>query len=98
VTALESIAVVSSRLKHLAIEHVFIGGAIVPLLLDDPGLHAPRATKDVDAVVKVATNALYAQLENRLRASGFRNVEEGPICPIALQAALSMLCLPTEAF
>jgi hypothetical protein len=80
VISLESVAIVSRRLRWLGIAHVFVGGSIVPLLLDEPSLHNIRPTKDVDTIVKVATRAVYAQLEEQLRDDGFCNVQNGPIC------------------
>jgi hypothetical protein len=73
---------VSRRLEKLGVEHAFLGGAIVPLLVDDPELHQVRPTQDVDTLVQVITQAEYALLEERLRADGFRNdISEGaPIC------------------
>jgi hypothetical protein len=80
VISLESVAIFSRRLRWLDIAHVFVGGSIVPLLLDEPDLHSIRPTKDVDTIVKVATKAVYAQLEEQLRSDGFCNVQNGPIC------------------
>ena len=78
----ESIARVTRRLKRLEIDHAFLGGAVVSLLVDDPVLHQIRPTQDVDALVQVITQAEYAQLEQRLRNDGFRNdtSEGAPIC------------------
>jgi hypothetical protein len=79
---IESIAIVTRRLQRLNVPHAFLGGAIVPLLVDLPELHDARPTKDVDAIVEVVTQAEYAKLEGRLRADGFVNdVSKGaPLC------------------
>jgi hypothetical protein len=60
----------------------FLGGAVVGLLIDDPGAVPVRPTKDVDVVVKVATRAAYTRLEERLRRLGLRHdIREGaPLC------------------
>lgn len=79
---IESIAQVTRRFKELEIPHAFLGGAIVPLLVDDPDLHQVRPTQDVDTLVQVITQSEYAELEQRLRDNGFRNdpSEGAPIC------------------
>ncbi len=81
-TSLEAISRVTRRLKRLHVPHAFLGGAIVPLLVDDPALHQVRPTQDVDALVEVVTQAEYAGLEQRLRGDGFANdLSNGaPIC------------------
>ncbi len=78
----ESIAMVTRRLKRLQVPHAFLGGAVVSLLVDDPEMHQVRPTQDVDAIVQVITQAEYALLEERLRKDGFVNdMSEGaPIC------------------
>jgi len=78
----ESIAMVTRRLKRLQVPHAFLGGAIVSLLVDDPELHQVRPTQDVDAIVQVIIQAEYALLEERLRKDGFVNdtSEGAPIC------------------
>ncbi len=78
----ESIAIVTRRLQRLEVPHGFLGGSIVPLLMDHPELHEIRPTKDVDAIVEVTTQASYAKLESRLRRDGFVNdtSEGAPIC------------------
>src|ERR1017187_9370267 len=78
----ESIAMVTRRLKRLQVPHAFLGGAVVSMLVDDPEMHQVRPTQDVDAIVQVITQAEYALLEERLRKDGFVNdMSEGaPIC------------------
>ncbi len=58
-------------------EHiVFLGGAVTALLLTDPAAPAIRATRDVDVLVEVGSQAEYYRLEKQLRALGFRNEPE----------------------
>jgi len=40
----ESIAMVTRRLKRRQVPHAFLGGAIVSLLIDDSELHQVRPT------------------------------------------------------
>ena len=87
---LESIGRVTRRLKRLGVPHAFLGGAVVPLLVDDPELHQVRPTQDVDALVQVITQADYAALEQRLRDDGFVNdISEGaPICRYLVEGCI----------
>lgn len=73
---------VARRLEPLHTKTVFLGGAVVGLLVTDPGGAEVRPTKDVDVVVEVATYSEYASLEERLRGLGFlHDQEEGaPLC------------------
>jgi hypothetical protein len=58
---------------------VFIGGAILPLLETDRAiLGSPRVTKDVDGVTGAMSYGKMFELEEALRARGFRNVHEPP--------------------
>jgi hypothetical protein len=50
----EAISAIARRLGALTDDLVFLGGAVVPLLLTDPAAPPPRATNDVDAIVEVA--------------------------------------------
>lgn len=63
-------------------ELVFVGGCTTGLFLTDPGAGGVRPTKDVDAIVDVASYAGYASLAERLRALGL--VEDtrpdAPLC------------------
>lgn len=59
---------------------VFIGGTVLPLLVDvDIRFDAPRPTKDVDAVMATVSYTRYAQMEEALRAAHFRHAPSGPI-------------------
>lgn len=49
---------------------VFVGGAVIPLLLTDPGAVVPRVTLDVDVVVAPRSRVEFYRLEKRLREGG----------------------------
>lgn len=59
---------------------VFVGGAVVGLLLTDPAAPAPRYTDDVDVVIGPLSRVAFHQLEARLREAGHTQPTEGPIC------------------
>jgi hypothetical protein len=63
-------------------EVVFVGGAIVDLLVTDPAAPRARFTDDVDVVVDVTTQVEWYALADRLRALGFREDrrEGAPLC------------------
>ena len=68
VTTMRSVA---ERLDQLGLDHVFLGGSVISLLLDHPGLVSIRPTVDVDVVIEVVAVERYAELESRLRGAGF---------------------------
>jgi predicted nucleotidyltransferase len=80
--ALAPLLVVARALDDLLEHVVFVGGAVLPLLVTDTAAAAFRPTDDVDLIVHVATFIDYTRLGERLRARGFRvDVEPGaPIC------------------
>jgi predicted nucleotidyltransferase len=63
-------------------EVVFVGGAIVDLLVTDPAAPRPRFTDDVDVVVEVTTQVEWYALGERLRKLGFREDRRdgAPLC------------------
>lgn len=63
-------------------EVVFVGGATIELYLGGQPALMVRATDDVDCVVEVAARTGYHELEEKLRARGFRNPidDKAPIC------------------
>jgi predicted nucleotidyltransferase len=73
---------VAARLGALCDEVVFLGGAIVPLLVTDQGAASARPTDDVDLAVEVTTRVEYYRLSDRLRALGFAEDQTpgAPIC------------------
>lgn len=58
------------RLTPVLDELVFVGGCTTGLFLTDSAAGGVRPTKDVDAIVDVASYAGYASLAGRLRSLG----------------------------
>jgi hypothetical protein len=79
---LDRLTTVARRLEPLQTKSVFLGGAIVGLLVTDPAGTEVRPTKDVDVAVQVATYFEYTRLEARLRDLGFLHDQEAgaPLC------------------
>lgn len=71
-TNVTRIRAVSNALGELRDEVVFVGGATVSLYADRIATEV-RPTDDVDILVEIATRAAFAQVEERLRAVGFKN-------------------------
>jgi len=63
-------------------ELVFVGGCTTGILITDPAVGGIRPTKDVDAIVDVASYAEYATLSDKLRQLGLvEDTSEGaPLC------------------
>jgi len=81
VTSKESLASVARSLKEVGIEEVvFVGGAIVGLLITDSLAPPPRFTVDVDVVVTTPTRKRYNLIEERLLLAGHTQAQDGPIC------------------
>lgn len=61
---------------------VFLGGAVLPLLVTDPAAHPARGTEDVDVVVKIQSRREYYAFEETLRSLGLRNDTSSgaPVC------------------
>ena len=78
----ENLLKVSDRIRPLGIEYAFLGGSIVPLLLDDPDLSPIRPTNDVDVGILLVNQAQMAAIEAKLRSAGFaHDVTPGaPMC------------------
>ena len=71
----------AEQLGELCQEVVFLGGAVVGLLLTDKGGLPLRVTKDVDVAIEMGASILDLQaLDRRLLDLGFRNDMEGPTC------------------
>lgn len=51
----DEIVQVSRALNEINLQHVFVGGAVAPLLITDQGASHIRPTNDIDAVVGVAS-------------------------------------------
>jgi hypothetical protein len=69
-------------LKPLLDELVFIGGCTTGLLISDPAATGIRVTKDVDAIVELASYGEYAALSERLRGLGLNedHRDDAPMC------------------
>ena len=52
----ESLLVVARALGDLREEVVFVGGAVVGMLLSDPAAARPRSTDDIDTIVEVRSH------------------------------------------
>lgn len=79
----EMVRHVAERLGTLRDSVVFVGGAVVDLLITDPAAPTVRPTTDVDVIVEVASLHDYHKLGNLLRSLGFREdsqSEGGPVC------------------
>lgn len=88
---------VARRLDDLREDAMFLGGAVVPLLITDPGAESARPTKDVDLTIEVTTRVDYYKLGERLRALGFSEDDTGgPICRWIIDE-LKVDIMPTEA-
>lgn len=86
------------KLGLLAWEVVFVGGAVLGLLIDDEAAAPARSTVDVDVVAAVTTYAEYAMFAERLRPRGFReDTREGaPLCRW-VNEDLTLDVMPVEA-
>ena len=78
----QHIEAVARLLRPLGETFVFLGGAVVPLLVDRPETLKIRPTKDVDVIVDVLSRRAYDGLQQRLRDQGFQHdrSENAPIC------------------
>src|SRR3990167_8160102 len=78
----EPLIVVARKLAHLRSRVVFVGGMVRGLLITDPAAGAPRATKDVDLIVGIASRLEFHRLCDELRRLGFRedSTAGAPIC------------------
>ncbi len=79
---LRRLEAVAAILAPLDDDFVFLGGAVVPLLVDAPGSLKIRPTQDVDVIVEVLSRPAYYELEHRLRGLGLRHdtTPGAPIC------------------
>jgi predicted nucleotidyltransferase len=78
---LDTLEHVARRLGALRPEVVFVGGAVVDLLVSDPGAPPPRMTGDIDAVIEVASRPAYYGFSEKLRALGFTE-DRSPGAPL----------------
>jgi hypothetical protein len=79
---LDRLITVARRLGDLREKVVFLGGAVVGLLLTDPACQEVRPTEDVDLLIETVTYARHVSMEEELRRRGFRNDqrEGAPLC------------------
>ena len=91
------IKAISEVLIGLKQEFVFVGGATVSLYASSPGLVSDiRPTDDVDVIIELATYGGYAEIDERLRALGFKNdIASGVICRYQIQGIIVDI-MPTE--
>lgn len=68
---IEALGVVARRMEPLGTNFVFLGGAVIELLVDNLTVSELRPTKDVDVVAEVLTTAGFYALEAKLRDAGF---------------------------
>lgn len=78
--SIELIKAAAEKLGAFREEVVFVGGAVVGLLLTDPAAPAPRFTRDVDVVMNLMSRMDFYRAEDRLRALGFTGDPSGPVC------------------
>lgn len=79
---LRCLKLVADRLLPLGVDFAFLGGAVLGLIIDDPGAPEARPTNDVDVLVGTDSRAGHTRLEQRLRELGFRHdISQGaPLC------------------
>lgn len=96
-SSVAAIAHVGRRLGELRDEVVFVGGAVVPLLLPPTVAPEVRPTEDVDCVVAVASYAEHTVLRKRLRHLGFAECTDvgAPICRWVVEETLVDV-MPTD--
>jgi len=79
---IKALAHIARRFHPINEKFAFIGGAIIPLLLDEPLVTAIRHTKDIDIIIEIVSRLEFFRLEERLRSLGFKHdMSEGaPKC------------------
>jgi predicted nucleotidyltransferase len=95
---IDSLHVVARYFNGLDIPYAFLGASVLPLLVDNPAVQEIRPTIDIDLSVQVVTLSALYELEERLRALGFRHdTREGaPICRWLVDG-ITVDVMPTEA-
>jgi hypothetical protein len=78
----DNLTEVAGRLRPLEIDFAFLGGCIVPFLLDDPDLMPMRPTNDVDVVLHLIRQSKMAEIEEKVRRQGFvyADYDGAPVC------------------
>jgi hypothetical protein len=79
-------------------ELVFVGGCTTGIFITDPAASGIRPTRDVDAIVDVATYAQYTALSERLRTLGLVEdaADDAPLCRWR-KDSLILDVMPTDA-
>ena len=77
---IELVNYAAEKLGVIVGEVVFLGGAVVGLLVTDTGTRGPRLTDDVDVAIEISSLVAYYDLDKRLLAKGFKNDLGGPVC------------------
>lgn len=94
---LARLEVVAARLGPLWERVMFLGGAVVGLLVTDEAAPEIRATQDVDCVVEVASKVKFMILDRELQALGFTSDSEpgAPMCRYVVDD-LKVDIMPTD--
>ena len=92
------IADIATRLGELNEQVVFVGGIVTDLLMTRVPSPQPRATKDIDVIVSVATTPEFSRFEESLRARGFSH-DKSPGAPICrwIVDGLLLDAMPVES-
>lgn len=93
-----NLATVALRLGPFRDEVVFLGGAVVGLLITDPAAPEIRVTEDVDVIVEVASKSKFIIFEQELQRLGFRSDSEpdAPRCRYVIDG-VKVDVMPTDA-
>jgi len=88
----------ATKLAPLLNQVVFVGGAVLGLLITDSGAAPIRPTTDIDVVAEISTPMEYYDFSEQLRVLGFTedNQPESPTCRW-LHGQLILDVMPTEA-
>jgi len=70
---LAELALVAKRLAGIEERFAFVGGCVLPLLLDEEFRPSVRSTFDADVIVRVVSRTAEAHLDERLRSLGFHH-------------------------
>lgn len=88
---------VVAELTWLTPEPVYVGGAVVPLFLDDFGRSQMRPTEDVDCIVAhVVTRKGWWDLEAQLRRRRWSPDPDGPRCRYRSPGGAIVDLMPTD--
>ena len=93
----ELIFAVAERLGELVDKVVFCGGAVTGLLITDRAAPDVSSTKDVDAIVEVASFGEYAEAQEAVRKLGFKHdlSADAPNCRFIVDGIIVDL-MPTD--